>query len=173
MWGFLALSCLVACDFTHGSLPPVDAREVDAHIWLDAPAPLHLTVEAWMDGRSRLIFNGHTVKWHHYEYAAPGREQFVNKPTKLDGVDWYPTWPDIPDAENRDCDCESSTYEDLPITMPRVPTTTTLDAIQARRAPSVIEQPSETNNYTLTVELTDIGASGSSTDIVELVIAFD
>jgi hypothetical protein len=158
------------CDFEHGQLQAVPDGAIDAPP--DTPAPLQLRIEAWMDGRSQLVFTGHSVHWHHYQYAAPGRELFVNKPTLFDGVEWYPTWPDVPDAENRDCNCDSSTYDQLPITVPLTPTIASVTPIQVRKPPSVIQQASDANGFTLIVELTDVGASGSSDDIVDLTIAY-
>jgi hypothetical protein len=141
--------------------------EVDAAI--DArPPSFHLHVEAWMDGRSNLILTGTSARWHHIEFAAPGRETFVNLPTKLSGVDWFPTWPDLPDAENRDCNCDSSTYTDLPAAIPRALSTTTLTITQVRRMPTVLQMPDATNDYTLIVELTDVGLGGSSWDIIDI-----
>lgn len=176
MWRFLPFCCVAACGFTHGDLPP-DARVPDASLDapIDAALPLHLRVEAWMDGRSHLIFHDATLRWHHFEFAAPGREGGETKPTILDGVDWYPTWPDVPNPDNRDCDCDSSTHTSLPITLPHRASTTTLGVIQVRKQPSVVQQASADNDYTLIVELLDTGpgAAGATTNIVELVIAFD
>ncbi len=126
-----------------------------------------------MDGRSHLVFQGSSVHWHHYDYAAPGREQFVDKPTLFNDVPWLPTWPDEPDAENRFCDCDSSTYATLPISVPTHPTTTALTPISVRAQPSVIQQPSADNNWTLIVELTDLGSGGSFSDVVDITITYN
>ena len=121
-----------------------------------------------MDGRSNLILSGTSARWHHIEFAAPGREQFVNLPTKLGATDWFPQWPDIPDAENRDCNCDSSVFTDLPLAIPRAPSTTKLTITQVRRMPSVLQMPSDANDYTLIVEITDVGFGGSSWDIIDI-----
>lgn len=73
-----------------------------------------LNVRALIDGRSQLIVQGNTVHWHHLDDAAPGCWEGANEPTYLNGIAWYPIWPDIPDPENRDCDCDSSTYVGVP-----------------------------------------------------------
>jgi hypothetical protein len=170
---------VVGCRFEPGSFSTSDATPTDVALDVtldatpDAALPQVLRVEAWMDGRSQLVFSGHSVHWHHYQYAAPGRELLVNKPTLFDDVAWLPTWPDAPDGENRDCDCDSSVYDQLPITIPSVPTVTTVTPIQARVAPSVIQQASAENGYTLIVELTDVGAGGSATHIVDISIAYE
>jgi len=88
--------------------------------------------------------------------------------TKLDAYDWYPTWPDVPDAENRECNCDSSTYGGLPIAIPRAPSTASLTVIQARKPQTILQAPSEANNYTLIVEVTDVGFSGSSWVIIDI-----
>ena len=162
----VAVAGLAGCSFEHGHVVP-DARARDASI--DAPpVSFHLRVEAYMDGRSRLIFSGNTLRWHHYEFAAPGREQFLNQPTKLDGMEWFPVWPDIPTAENRDCDCESSTFTGLLTAIPRAVTTSRVTIVQARRAPSIVVVPTADNDYTLIVELNDVGQSGSAWHIVDI-----
>lgn len=61
-----------------------------------------------IDGRRQLILRGNTAQWQHFDYAAPGRHEFANYPTTLNGG--VPTGPDIPDAENRDCACSSSVF---------------------------------------------------------------
>jgi len=131
----------------------------------DAPPPpaLHLYVEAKIDGRSNVIIHGTSITWHHFQFAAPGRETFTDLPTMLDQVAWQPVWPDVPDAENRDCDCDSSTYDTLPTALPAVPSTVTVTHVLGRRTttPTAIQLPDAGNDYTLIVEFTDVGLSGS------------
>jgi hypothetical protein len=43
-----------------------------------------------------------------------------------------------------------------------------LTITQARRMPSVLQMPAAANDYTLIVELTDVGASGSSWHILDI-----
>jgi hypothetical protein len=156
---------LVACSFEHR----FSRQQQTADASLDTPPPsFHLHVEAWMDGRSNLIISGTSVHWHHIEYAAPGRESFVNLPTKLATTDWFPVWPDVPNAENRDCNCDSSTYAELPTAIPRVASTTKLTITQVRRTPTVRQLPAAANDYTLIVELTDVGALGAAWHIIDI-----
>ncbi len=177
MWR-LCLLGLAACSFTHGTWHdtgdgdvPADAAQVVADASPpDAPQNFALRVSAYVDGRSRLRFRGTTVQWEHLEFAAPGREQGATTPTKLGTVDWQPVWPDVPTAENRDCNCKSSVYTELPVGIPRAPSTAALTAVQARKMPSIVQQPSADNDYTLVVELTDLGFSGSSTNIVDIAV---
>jgi hypothetical protein len=159
------------CGFKHGALPPAgdagdepgaDAVPIDAAP--DAqPANLRVRVEAHIDGRDELILKDRTAQWHHYQFAAPGREAFVTLPTKFDSIEWFPVWPDTPNTENRDCDCVSSIYTELPTDVPRVVgVVASLTVNSARVAPSIKQQPSADNDYTLVVELTDVGQGGAA-----------
>ena len=163
-----AIACvaLTGCSFAPVAALPdaaLDAAAPDA-----PPVPMHLHIEADIDGRSDLILQGTTATWLHYQYAAPGREGFTNFPTTLDAVAWQPTWPDVPNAENRDCACKSSTYSALAVGVPRAPAMVTITATQARRAPTAVQKPTVFNDYTLIVEFDDVGFSGSSTYAIEL-----
>ncbi|NVB84815.1 MAG: hypothetical protein HOV81_40975 [Kofleriaceae bacterium] len=175
MWRLCVL-WLAGCSFSHGQWQPVGDDDADAQQVVadaappDAPSSFVLRVQAWVDGRSRLTFHGTTVQWEHFQFAAPGREAGVNIATKLGEVDWFPMWPDVPTAENRDCNCKSSVYTDLPVGIPRAPSTTTLTAVMSRKPPTVIQEPAEANDYTLVVELSDLGFGGSATNIVDLAV---
>ena len=145
-----------------GDVATVGDGSVDTPV--DAPpAALHLYVEAKIDGRSNLIIQGTNVTWEHFQFAAPGRETFTNLPTMLDTVAWQPTWPDVPDAENRDCNCMSSTFTDLPVALPAVPSDVTVTHVLGRRTttPSALQLPTSDNGYTLILEFTDVGLTGS------------
>src|SRR4051812_24476594 len=88
----IVVGLVAGCAFAPGT--PPSASPPDASPDADSgPPALHLRIEAWIDGRSDLIVVGNTAHWHHYDYAAPGREMFVNKPTLFDGVEWFPVWP--------------------------------------------------------------------------------
>ena len=174
--GRVLLLWLVACSYERGqatidAAPPID---IAPDIAIDAKPPsFHVHVEAWMDGVSQLVITGNTLRWHHIEYAAPGREDPANYPTKLDGVDWFPVWPDEPDAENRDCNCDSSTYSGLTSAVPHVPATPMLTIIQARQMPSIVQAPTAANGYTLIVELDDAGPGGSAWHIIDIAVNVD
>ena len=51
------------------------------------------------------------MRWFHYDWAAPGRLGGANFPTRVNDVNGYPDWPDVPDPENRFCNCQSTTAE--------------------------------------------------------------
>ena len=113
------------------------------------------TVRAYVDGRSQLILQGNTAQWYHLDFAAPGRHEFVNEPTYINGAAWYPTWPDVPDAENRDCHCYSSVYTGLNPPLPAVYTEGNIDASRIRGTLTVLESPHAANGYRLVIELDD------------------
>jgi hypothetical protein len=118
--------------------------------------PTTLNVRAYIDGRSQLIIQGDKLYWHHLDFAAPGchEDAEVNQPTYLNQAAWEPVWPDVPDAENRDCNCDSSSYQGIPnlaSTNQRVG----FDILRARGEVIVIQHPSADNNYALVIELDD------------------
>jgi hypothetical protein len=141
----------------------------------DAPPPdFHLRIEVLVDGRSNLIVQGTTVQWQHYQFAAPGRLDFVMEPTTLNGTPWFPIWPDEPTIENRDCNGCMSSIGQLAAGVPgvpSVPSTTTLTEVQVRRPQQILQEPTAANDYTLIVEITDVGEIGGAPYIVEVDVA--
>lgn len=81
-------------------------------------------VRADIDGHSELTLSGNSAKWHHTDYAAPGRSGA--EPTIINGTRWFPVWPHP--GENRDCDCYSSTFENV---VPKLPSNAVLTSVQA------------------------------------------
>jgi hypothetical protein len=120
------------------------------------PRPTALKVQAYIDGRSQLIIRGGQLYWHHLDFAAPGRhfDARANQPTYLNQTSWMPIWPDAPDSENRDCNCDSSSYEGIP-NLVKTDQAVWLDVEQGRGAVYIIQQPNATNDYTLIVEFDD------------------
>jgi hypothetical protein len=177
----VGIAFLAGCSFTppasgepgDPAVPPdaaviaVDAP--DALLPPDPPEPFALRVAADIDGRSRLVIRDRTVRWIHFQFAAPGREAGDNIPTTLGEVAWFPEWPDTPTAENRDCNgCQSNAYLELPVALPRVPSTVTLARITGNRDATVIEAPVASNDFTLIVELSDVGFGGSSIYTIDI-----
>ena len=115
------------------------------------PIPLTLSIRARIDGLSRLIIQENTVHWFHVSAAAPGR--WIPAPTFINEVAWNPDWPDVPDSQNRDCGCSSSSYQGIP-SIARYPPII-LEIIQARGKVAIVQQPSQSNDYTLIVEFDD------------------
>jgi hypothetical protein len=128
--------------------------------------PDALTVRAFIDGRSQLVVRGERVYWHHLDFAAPGRwqdpdtQRAYDEPTYLNGVAWYPIWPDQPDRENRDCGCNSSSLNGIHA-LARQDQAAGLSVEQGRGLVTIIQQPETGNDYTLIVEFDDGGPGGA------------
>jgi len=164
-----SLALLAGCSFS--ALPSVGAAadaQPDAPADAALPPDFHLRVGGLIDGESHLIIKGTTVHWQHYTFAAPGRWSFAIDPITLDGTGWYPTWPDVPNTENRDCNgCQSSSTE-LPIGVPRAPSTTSWTEVQTRRAQGIVQYPSAANDYELIVLISDQGVGGAAQYVVDV-----
>ncbi len=141
---------------------------VDVPVALGDPNP-EIHILAYVDGRSQLLLRGRFAQWFHMEYAAPGRQLFSDFPTFLNGTEWLPEWPDDPDAENRDCFCESSIFESLQPALPQAETDVQLHVLLGRGLVSIIERPEEDNDFTLTLEIDD--NDFSNPDWYEIVIS--
>jgi hypothetical protein len=179
-FAFVWLAC--ACTFPTTSTPQLDAAASDGPV--DAPVDgppqnFHLRIEALVDGESHLHIKGRELKWKHYLLAAPGRwdadgvAPFDMRPTKLDGVDWFPAWPDVPNPENRICTAypcagvDSSTTQ-LAVGIPRVPSTVTWVEVQSRRPQAIVQEPEEANDWELIMLVTDMMVGGSADYIIDI-----
>jgi len=146
-----------------------------------AQSPHEITIEVYadVDGRSQLILSGNTAQWHHFDFAAPGRENFTNFPTTINGVDWYPVWPDVPDAENRDCNCFSDVFAGVVPALPAQPMEIDLEILSVVRhddptqpagTVAIAQFPTPENNFTTIVEFDDNAPGGSAFYDVKLQI---
>lgn len=132
------------------ALSPLGASQIGASIH----------VRAWIDGRSHLILDDATAQWQHFDWAAPGRlncnEGAPVEPTFLEGVAWFPVWPDVPDCENRDCGgCMSDIYAGLQHQVPNLEFYPTFSVIAARGPITLVEAPSAANGYRVVIEFDD------------------
>ncbi|MGZ6546085.1 MAG: hypothetical protein ACXVEI_12290 [Actinomycetota bacterium] len=127
-----------------------------------------IQIQALVDGRSQLILQGDTAQWHHFDFAAPGRELFANEPTIVNGTDWFPQWPDVPNAENRDCNCFSDVLTGVDPPVPQTDLTVTLTLVEARGPVSIVQAPSSGNGYTLVVQFDDNAFGGAVPYIVNI-----
>jgi hypothetical protein len=128
-----------------------------------------LTIEAWVDGRSWLILRKNTLQWYQLEFAAPGRLEFANLPTIVNGEEWYPVWPDVPDAENRDCYCYSSVLKGVKPFLHRNKLPAEINVLEARGAVTIVEFPSAENDYAMVIEFDDNGPGGAANYKIEIV----
>ena len=107
-----------------------------------------------------------TVWFENRIFAAPGRwdadsaAPWDKVAINLSSTAWMPTWPDVPNPENRDCMCLSSTTT-LAVGVPNVPSTVTLNPVDVRRVQSVIQAPSAANDWELIVTVSDYMVSGA------------
>jgi len=127
-----------------------------------------IRIEAIIDGRSNLILHNNKAQWHHINWAAPGRLDFSSDPTIINGDKWYPVWPDVPDEENRSCDCFSDVFKSVKPTLPKKNTNVDLILIQSRGETAIVQYPSKKNGYELILEYNDNPFGGSDTYIVDL-----
>lgn len=136
-----------------------------------SPSEITIEIRADIDGRSQLILRGNTAQWHHFDFAAPGRQLFTNFPTTINSVDWYPIWPDVPDAENRDCNCFSDIFTGVVPALPAQPMEIGLQILSvvrpgARCEPTgtiaIVQFPTPDNNFTTIVEFDDNPQDGSA-----------
>ena len=166
-----------ACGFDSSGAGPSGAGPADgspavfdAHA-VEPAEPVSVRIEALIDGRSQLRLSGSTVQWLHLAFSAPGRHGGEHLPTLVDGVAWFPTWPDVPDDENRDCGCLSDVGDLIDPPLPQVPSVATLTQVQVRSRAAVIEQPSAGNDFTTVIELDDTAETGSDTYVVDIEVA--
>jgi hypothetical protein len=131
-----------------------------------------IRIEALIDGRSQLILSENTAQWHHLDFAAPGRHEFRDEPTVINGVDWFPVWPDIPNEENRDCDCFSDVFEEVDPPLPFAETNIVLKTIRSRNVTKIIQYPTNENDFELIIEFDDNAPGGSDDYIVEIELEF-
>lgn len=121
-----------------------------------------INVRANIDGRSRLILQGNTVQWQHFDNAAPGREPATDQPTLVDCAEWFPTWPDIPDRRNDDCDgCVSSILTPDP-PLPSLTGYLGIETVACRETCDVVDTPSDANGFKLVIEFDDNSAFSSA-----------
>ena len=119
-----------------------------------------IEIRAWIDGRSRLELVGATATWQHFEFAAPGRLDcnigVPTRPTYLDGVAWWPAWPDAPSCENRFCGgCMSDTWVGLPTALPLEAFEPRVTPTLARGSVAVVEEPTAANGFRVVLEFND------------------
>ncbi|MHC4648606.1 MAG: hypothetical protein ACYTBJ_24380, partial [Planctomycetota bacterium] len=82
--------------FDDGTPGGADWYETVLHIGSPGGWPIRqfsITVKAYIDGVSNLVFKDNTVCWHHLEDAAPGRHEGHNHPTYIGDIEWIPEWP--------------------------------------------------------------------------------
>ena len=140
----------------------IAASLISACSLFEKPTPTSLNIRTYIDGRSELIIQGDVLYWHHLDFDAPGRWEHgeIQFPTYLNETAWQPLWPDIPDATNDFCNCNSSTAVGIP-SLTRTDQRVELEMIQGRGRVSIVQQPQEGNDFTLILELDDNDLEGA------------
>jgi hypothetical protein len=136
-----------------------------------------LEISAVIDGRDQLIIQGNTLLWHHFDFAAVGRHEFLNAPTtitttrngvmQMDHFNWTPDWPALPPDEIR-FEAFSSTFTLLNPAAPQSDAEVSLEIIQARSGLSLIQTPTLGNSYTTILQFDDNAPSGHDTYVARL-----
>jgi len=126
-----------------------------------AHAQNQLRIVAQIDGASRLVIKTNGIHWEHIEAARPGKTSEPETPTRIGAFVWYPIWP----TEGRDGPGASSTFE----AAIRFTGQVSMLSSTARGTVSIIQQPTEGNDQTLTIDFNDIFRPGSA--IYEVVLS--
>jgi hypothetical protein len=119
-----------------------------------------LRVQAYIDGRSDIVVSPAVTLWRHFDFDAPGRWNGATDPTILNTLNWFPTWPDVPDGLNTDCNCESSSIA-TPVAVPLV-NSVSVTVNAARGAIAIIQHPSQDNGYQTILEFNDDPMAGAA-----------
>jgi hypothetical protein len=135
-------------------------------------AVLVYDIEALIDTTDQLRIKGSTLQWYHPGAgAAVGRRGGGDVPTiisssldgttRMNGVNWTPTWPQNPPNEIR-FEAYSSVFDGLnPALPPLEPVSVTATVASGRGSLSIVELPTFANAFTLVVQYSD-GFNGSA-----------
>ncbi len=118
-----------------------------------------LRIWAQLDGQSDLVISSNAVRWHHLGATRPGLHTTPPEPTRINGTNWTPKWPDI----STTAPAWSSTFSNLIVNFRG---TVYFDAISARTKPVLLSQPSVANGFTTTLEFNDTLASHGYYEVV-------
>jgi hypothetical protein len=131
-------------------------------------------IGAHIDGRDRLIIQGNTLQWHHFDFAAVGRHQGGNSPTIINTgnsyTEWFPEWPEPVPSEIR-FEAVSSVFSGLTPPLPARDIRWHVTKLLGRGEVHIIEQPSYTNQFKLIVDFDDSPIGGSNFYAIRLSFA--
>ncbi len=127
-----------------------------------------INITAFIDGTSELIIENDTMFWHHTAFAAPGRWSGNDYPTTVNAVEWLPNWPTT--GRNDFCNCDSSSVTGL---FPELSSLTdiSLSLISGRGTVSVLEAPTQSNNYRMEIKFDDYYFGGAAWYEIEIAYA--
>lgn len=118
-----------------------------------------LKVWAQIDGTSDLVIYPNAVVWHHLSWSRPGLHTTPPEPTRVNGTNWYPTWPD----GNSSGTAWSSGYSNLTVNFRKQ---VYMDTFLGRTKPVLTVQPAAANGYTTTVQFKDDPVSHGYYEVV-------
>ena len=136
-----------------------------------------LSVQAWIDGRDLLHISPNGLYWHHLDYAAVGRLEGANQPTKIlmrsyaglsRRAPWHPEW-NCPDWECRDYQTDSSTFR-FGLPLPSKYQLISVGILQERQSITVYQYPSAANGYETIIDFNDDGWGGADWYAIQLVV---
>ena len=116
-----------------------------------------VTIRALIDGMDVVRLRGDTLWYEHIDHALPGAwvgdsDRSGNEPTVVNGVEWIPQW------DGRFSTQHTAAGGLLPA---ESAVSVTAVAVSARGRVVLLEQPSEENDYTLSVLLDDSQQGGA------------
>ncbi len=131
-------------------------------------------IGAHIDGRDRIIIQGNTLQWHHFDFAAVGRHQGGNSPTIINTgntyAEWFPEWPEAVPSEIR-FEAFSSVFSGLTPALPARDIKWHVTKLLGRGEVHIIAQPSYANQFKLIVEFDDNPFGGSNFYAIRLSFA--
>ncbi len=130
-------------------------------------ALITLDVQAYIDGRDRLHFQGGSLWWEHFDYAVVGRHvgNFTTDLTVDSNptINWLPNWPGHPYPDQiYSTYAVSDPYTGLSPALPATAQNVNFYPINVRSSAGIVEYPSAANAYTLVVEFNDNSWGGSA-----------
>jgi hypothetical protein len=132
-------------------------------------------VTGWIDTTDYLIIRGSTLQWEHNISGSPAGTHLGDHPTvissafdgtaDMSGVSWDQVWPSPLPA-----DAFSSIFTGLIPALPAVDgLTASVVTISGRGTPSIFQQPTAADDYTLIVQYTD-GFNGAAALDAEITV---
>lgn len=162
------------CDIDEGTSEDCDSNGVPDECQVAGmEVAISHVFRAYVDDNDLLIIQGNTLQWHHLPGgAAVGRHWggSGNEPTMVDGLEWYPDWPEPPPA-TIDYEAWSSVYTDFAPPLPASSVQVELVALQVRDYLGIYGLPWSGNEYALTVEVDD-PSSGPDWCEFEVIISY-
>jgi hypothetical protein len=189
----LAVECRV-WDEAWGELPAWTIFDWRTLLWrqswpsqTNGTHDLVIDLRAYVDGRDWLLIQNHTLRWHHFDFSAPGRHEWANEPTTVSTSDrgrpvmtdraWLPVWPIPPPWlgpleawEYWNYEVLSATFAELAPPLPHAKVTVRVVPVAGTGTVRVVQQPAADNDYLLIVEFDDNAHGGPAWHNVRLEI---